>query len=138
MGDGFVLGVEIAEHAGARAKSLLARQFERQAVDMRGNASYRLAAATGQEKLVCGMAEERVLFRIDQFQLFGAQLRDPVWFTRRKVATGIDEGRPPRLALDQFNHHICIGHSRNTFVQIALALSALADLCQGNADARSL
>ena len=112
MRDRLVSGVEIAEHPRAGAETLFARQFEREMVDMRRYPSHRRAAAPRDEQLVRGVAEERVLGRVDQFELFGAQLRHRMWLARGKGAADVDEFGPSRLALDRFDHHIPVRHSR--------------------------
>ncbi len=107
----FIGGVEIAEHAGTRAEALLARQFQREAVDMRRDPADHRVAAPGHEQLVCGMAEKGVLGRIDQFELFAPQLRHRMRLARCEAAARIDEKGTAPLAFDRIDHHFTI-HSR--------------------------
>ena len=106
FGDRFVLGIEIAEKAGARAEPLFGRHGEREFVDMGRNPPDRAPAGLGDEQLHPPVAEERVLAGIDQFQLLGADLRDEIGQPVRKRPTAIDEGRPPALVRDRLDAYL--------------------------------
>ena len=106
MGDALVLGIEIAKEAGARAKALAFRHGERKFVDMRRDAPHRLAAAFRDEQLHPRMAEERVLVRIDQLKLLGADLRDEIGQAVGESTAQVDERCPLMLAGDRFDLYL--------------------------------
>ena len=93
FGDQLVFGIEITEHARAGAHALLWWQGERQFVDMCGYTPDRLVLAIRDEELHARMFEKRIFRRIDQLDLFGAQLRHVVFFAQGHAPATIDEGR---------------------------------------------
>ena len=105
-GDGLVLGIEIAEKAGAGAEALFGRHGEREFVDMRRDAPDRPPARSRDEQLHAGMAEEGVLVRIDQLDLLGTDLGHEMRQTVGKRPTKIDEGRPAPLVADRLDLYL--------------------------------
>ena len=90
----------------------------------------RPACAVGDEKLHVGMTEERVLFRVDELELFRTQLRHRVWHLRGKAAAQVDEGLAAALAGSRLDHYIaarrrgagaaggCIRHSHVPYLLV--------------------
>ena len=93
LGDLGIVGVEITEHACARAHALFRGDGQRKVIDMRADPAHRLAAALGDEQLDVRVLEERVLVGMDKLDLLRAHLRHEVRDLRGKAAAKIDEGR---------------------------------------------
>ena len=73
---------------------------------MRGDAPHRLARAAGDEQLHLRVAEERVLVRIDQFELLAAQLRHEVLEPVGKGPPAVDEGLASALVGDRLDAYL--------------------------------
>ncbi len=97
----FVLRLDRAPVAGARPHALLHRLFQRQFIDMRGNAPDDPAIAPGQKKLAAGMSEKRILARRELGNLFRAQIRHPVLICRITAISKVHEGGAIGLAGDR-------------------------------------
>ena len=76
------------------------------------NPSDWLPAPVRDEKLRAGMSEERVLFRIDEFQLFRTQLRDRMLEPRGEGPPKVDKPGAGFLvlAVDCLNAYLRIRH----------------------------
>ncbi len=109
MSDHFVFSVEIAEKSCSGAKALTGGHRKREIVNMGRNPPDIAPAARGDEELRPAMAEKGILGRIDQFQLFAAQLRHEMGQATRKGAPQIDKARPPALVGDRDNSYLACG-----------------------------
>ncbi len=98
---GCVLRLEQAEKAGAGAKALFGRHFEREPVDMRADPSDRAAVAFGEEQLRLRMAEPAVFARVDHPRDLAAQRRHPIGVVAIEAIGQVDECARVGRAVDR-------------------------------------
>jgi len=135
----FVLCIEIAEKPGSGTKPLFGGHGEREFINMRRDPPDGLGAAPRDEQLHSGMAEKRVPGRIDQFQLFGTDLRHEMFHPRRKGTAQIDKIGAPALAGDRLDAYFraalcCIRHAAVPMVvfdqSVCVAPASLTQACR--------